>query len=270
MAGRLHQGISDVIDLQGVSKQFDNGLLAVSGVDLGVGASEIVALIGPSGCGKSTILRLIAGLDKPTSGSVVVAGHQVVGPDRAVGIVFQQPRLMPWLSVERNVSFGLDNHPDADVVVAEALERVGLTNFSGALPRELSGGMAQRTAIARALVTKPPVLLLDEPFSSLDAFTRIDLQEHLLEVWGWYRPTMFLVTHDIDEAIVLADRIVVLTGQPGTIHSEIVVDLARPRVRTDTAFHAFQDRTMSELSVSSRLGSSSDQTPGSPIRAPNS
>jgi sulfonate transport system ATP-binding protein len=266
MAGRVQQGDGDVIELRRVSKQFDNGLLAISDVDLSVGASEIVAVIGPSGCGKSTIVRLIAGLDRPSTGSVQVAGHRVSGPDRAVGIVFQQPRLMPWLSVERNVSFGLDREAGSDGVVAEAIERVGLTDFAGALPRELSGGMAQRTAIARALVTMPPVLLLDEPFSALDAFTRIDLQQHLLDVWGWYRPTMLLVTHDIDEALILADRVIVLSGQPGAIHSEIVVDLGRPRTRTDRAFHSFQDRAMSELSQSSQTGTSESQAPASRVQ----
>ncbi len=259
-----------MIELRRVSKQFDTGLLAVSEVDLTVGASEIVAMIGPSGCGKSTILRLIAGLERPTGGSVRVAGHQVSGPDRAVGIVFQQPRLMPWLSVERNVSFGLDQGSPSSSVVAEAIDRVGLTDFADALPRELSGGMAQRTAIARALVTKPPVLLLDEPFSALDAFTRIDLQRHLLDVWGWYQPTMFLVTHDIDEALILADRLIVLSGHPGAIHSEIEVDLSRPRARTDRAFHSFQDRAMSELSRSSQTGTNRSQASGSPARGPGS
>jgi sulfonate transport system ATP-binding protein len=259
-----------VIELHQVSKQFDSGLLAVSQVDLRVGASEIVAVIGPSGCGKSTILRLIAGLEKPSRGSVFVAGHQVIGPDRAVGIVFQQPRLMPWLSVERNVSFGLDQDASSNGVVAEAIDRVGLTDFATALPRELSGGMAQRTAIARALVTKPPVLLLDEPFSSLDAFTRIDLQQHLLDVWSWYRPTMFLVTHDIDEALILADRVIVLSGRPGTIQTEIVVELGRPRTRTDQAFHSFQDLAMKELSRSSQETLAGPQAPGSPSRLPNS
>jgi sulfonate transport system ATP-binding protein len=240
-----------MIELDQVSKRFDTGLLAVTDVDLKVKASEIVAAIGPSGCGKSTILRLIAGLDRPTTGRVEVAGHRVSGPDRSVGIVFQEPRLMPWLTVERNVSFGLEEHHATRAVASEAIERVGLTGFADALPRELSGGMAQRTAIARALITKPPVLLLDEPFSSLDAFTRIDLQQHLLEVWSWYRPTMFMVTHDIDEALVLADRVVVLRGHPGTISTTIEVDLARPRHRTDPAFHSFQDRAMTALANAS-------------------
>lgn len=240
-----------MIEMHQVSKRFDTGLLAVSDLDLEVEASEIVAVIGPSGCGKSTVLRLIAGLEVPTTGSVSVAGHEVRGPDPSVGVVFQEPRLMPWLSVERNVSFGLARRDGDQALVTEAIERVGLSAFAGALPKELSGGMASRTAIARALVTKPPVLLLDEPFSSLDAFTRVDLQEHLLEVWSWYRPTMFLVTHDIDEALVLADRVVVFGGRPGSIQTEVIVDLPRPRDRTDKTFHSFQDLAMGELRRSS-------------------
>jgi len=236
-----------MIELISVEKRYPSGHLAVSGIDLGVAEHEIVAVIGPSGCGKSTILRLIAGLEAPTSGTTRVAGHDVHGPDQSVGIVFQQPRLMPWLSVERNVAFGLGSGHETSPEVAEVIARVGLTAFAKALPRELSGGMAQRVAIARALVTRPPVLLLDEPFSALDAFTRIDLQAHLLEVWDWYRPTTFLVTHDIDEALILADRVIVLGGSPGAIKADITVDLDRPRSRTDTAFHRLQDRAMSEL-----------------------
>jgi sulfonate transport system ATP-binding protein len=251
-----------MIELTGVSKRFDGGLVAVEGIDLAVAASEIVAVIGPSGCGKSTVLRLVAGLDTPTSGQVRVAGHRVVGPGDSVGVVFQEPRLMPWLSVERNVSFGLKG-TDAANLAAEALARVGLADFARALPKELSGGMAQRTAIARALVTKPPVLLLDEPFSALDAFTRIDLQEHLLEVWGWYRPTTLLVTHDIDEALVLADRVLVFGGQPGRVRAVIDVDLPRPRDRTHPAFHAYQDRAMAAMA-----GSGLSDRPGSETGVP--
>ncbi len=236
-----------MIELNGVSRRYDSGHLAVTGIDLEVQSQEIVAVIGPSGCGKSTLLRLIAGLDLPTSGTVRVAGHPVKGPDRSVGIVFQQPRLMPWLNVAENVGFGLEQRDGSERAVAEAIARVGLSDFAEALPRELSGGMAQRTAIARALVTNPPVLLLDEPFSSLDAFTRIDLQRHLLEVWTWYQPTMFLVTHDVDEALILADRVLVLGGSPGGLRASIEVDLSRPRIRTDRGFHEFQDLAMSAL-----------------------
>jgi sulfonate transport system ATP-binding protein len=249
-----------MIELAGVSKRFDGALLAVSDVDLTVGASEIVAVIGPSGCGKSTVLRLIAGLESPTSGLVRVAGEPIAGPSRSVGVVFQEPRLMPWLTVEQNVSFGLRGD-DARDLASEALDHVGLGAFAGSLPKELSGGMAQRTAIARALVTKPPVLMLDEPFSALDAFTRIDLQDHLLEVWRWYRPTMFLVTHDIDEALVLADRVLVFSGRPGRIEAEIRVDLPRPRDRSESEFHSLQDRAMAALAGSSRDRGAGAQQP---------
>ncbi|HEX2154450.1 MAG TPA: ABC transporter ATP-binding protein [Acidimicrobiia bacterium] len=236
-----------MIELTGVSKRYPSGHLAVSGIDLRVERHEIVALIGPSGCGKSTILRLVAGLDQPTAGQAQVAGHRVEGPDRSAGIVFQQPRLMPWLTVGRNVAFGLDPVDGTPTATSEVIDRVGLGAFADALPRELSGGMAQRVAIARALVTKPPVLLLDEPFSALDAFTRIDLQTHLLEVWEWYQPTTLLVTHDIDEALVLADRVIVLGGTPGPIRADITVDLLRPRSRSDPEFHRLQDLAMGEL-----------------------
>lgn len=242
-----------MISLSGVSKRYPTGLLAVSGIDLAVARHEITAVIGPSGCGKSTILRLVAGLEEPTAGLVKVDGHQVDGPDRSAGIVFQQPRLMPWLTVEKNVAFGLDDRSESKEA-AEVIARVGLGQFADALPRELSGGMAQRVAIARALVTKPPVLLLDEPFSALDAFTRIDLQRHLLEVWDWYRPTTLLVTHDIDEALILADRVVVMGGAPGSIQADIRVDIARPRARTDASFHRLQDRAMAELGRHVRVG----------------
>lgn len=241
-----------MIRLVDVSKRYPSGHLAVSGIDLSVAEHEILAVVGPSGCGKSTILRLIAGLEEASTGSTRVADREVRGPSRSVGIVFQQPRLMPWLTVERNVAFGLGSVENGSTDVGEVIERVGLSHFAKALPRELSGGMAQRVAIARALVTRPPVLLLDEPFSALDALTRIDLQSHLLEVWNWYRPTTFLVTHDIDEALVLADRVVVLGGSPGAVRADMTVDLDRPRSRSAEKFHALQDRAMTELGRASR------------------
>lgn len=241
-----------MIRLVDVAKRYPSGHLAVSGIDLSVAEHEILAVVGPSGCGKSTILRLIAGLEEASTGSTRVADREVRGPSRSVGIVFQQPRLMPWLTVERNVAFGLGSVENGSTDVGEVIERVGLSHFAKALPRELSGGMAQRVAIARALVTRPPVLLLDEPFSALDALTRIDLQSHLLEVWNWYRPTTFLVTHDIDEALVLADRVVVLGGSPGAVRADMTVDLDRPRSRSAEEFHALQDRAMTELGRASR------------------
>lgn len=207
----------------------------IGGVDLDVGASEIVAVVGPSGCGKSTLLRLIAGLDTRYSGEIRVDEALVCGPDPRVGLVFQEPRLFPWLSIERNVAFGLPD-PDSAAsreLVAETLHVMGLTHFASALPKQLSGGMAQRAALARALVTEPQVLLLDEPFSALDAFTRMRLQDHLLAAWARYRPTLVLVTHDLDEAVYLADRVVLLGERPGRVQDVLRVAPERPRDRRD-------------------------------------
>ena len=209
----------------------------LGGVDLDVDAGEIVAVVGPSGCGKSTLLRLIAGLDTRFSGEIRVAGDPVCGPDPRVGLVFQEPRLFPWLTVEDNVAFGLRDATthDARLHVRDTVEVVGLTAFARALPKQLSGGMAQRAALARALVTEPQVLLLDEPFSALDAFTRMRLQDHLIAAWTRYRPTLVLVTHDLDEAVYLGDRVVLLGERPGRVQDILRVARQRPRDRRDPA-----------------------------------
>ena len=238
-----------MLTLDRVSKTFANGHAAVREVSLQVSAGEIVAVVGASGCGKSTLLRLIAGLDPVSAGTIALDGKTIAGPAPEIGLVFQEPRLMPWLSVAENVGFGLLDLPatERDRRVAEALARVGLEGFVGALPRELSGGMAQRVAIARALAPRPSVLLLDEPFSALDAFTRRDLQDHLLEIWAWRRPTMVLVTHDIEEAVALADRVVVMAGPPGRIERIASIDMARPRQRATTAFVALRETILGAL-----------------------
>ena len=217
-------------------------LPVIGGLDLDVAPSEIVAVVGPSGCGKSTLLRLIAGLDTHYKGEIFVADEKVCGPHPAVGLVFQEPRLFPWLDVESNVAFGLRERDDARArgLVAAALEAVELTQFAHALPKELSGGMAQRVALARALVTEPQVLLLDEPFSALDAFTRMRLQDHLLTAWTRYRPTLLLVTHDLDEAVYLADRVVLLGERPGRVVDVIPVAPKRPRDRRDPTLAALR------------------------------
>ena len=175
----------------------------------------IVAVVGASGCGKSTLLRMVAGLEQPSIGTVHLNGRRVAGPSRDVGLVFQEPRLMPWLSVRDNIAFGLHHlrHQERRELAEAAIERVHLAGFADALPKELSGGMAQRTALARALVARPPLLLLDEPFSALDALTRQALQDELLTLWAQDRPTMLLVTHDLDEALALADRVVCASGR---------------------------------------------------------
>jgi sulfonate transport system ATP-binding protein len=238
-----------MLTLEQVGKTYPNGVRAVDGVSLSVGPGEIVAIVGGSGCGKSTLLRASCGLDTPSQGRVLLDGQPVTRPHEKIGIIFQEPRLLPWLSVAGNVGFGLENRPKAErnERVAQALARVGLTDKADMWPRELSGGQAQRVAIARALVPRPQVLLLDEPFSALDAFTRVDLQDHLLDLWADLRPTLVLVTHDVDEAIVLADRIMVMRPRPGRIFEEIAAELPRPRDRQSAAFDFAKRRVLAAL-----------------------
>jgi sulfonate transport system ATP-binding protein len=238
-----------MLEISALSKEFE-GTPVLAGIDFSVGAGEIVAVLGTSGVGKSTLLRIVGGLEVASSGSVRLDNQPVVKPSPKLGFVFQDPRLMPWLSVSQNVAFGLAALPRAEwrARAEAALRRVGLGDVGEALPRQLSGGMAQRVAIARALVTRPSVLLLDEPFSALDAFTRMSLQEHLLEIWRDNRPTMLFVTHDIDEALMLADRVIVLLGRPGQIRRDERIDLARPRRRGDLRLAAWRERLFDDLS----------------------
>lgn len=227
-----------MLKINRIGKTYGNGLRALHDMTLHIRAGEILAIIGGSGCGKSTLLRLLSGLDTPTSGTIEIQGQQISEPHPEIGIVFQEARLLPWLTVAENVGFGLATLPrrDRDRRVGDALARIGLGDYGERWPRELSGGQSQRVAIARAFVTRPSVLLLDEPFSALDAFTRVDLQRHLLELWAQTRPTMVLVTHDIDEAVALASRIVVVKPSPGRIASIIDVETPRPRDRLSPAF----------------------------------
>ena len=235
--------------LDHIGKTYPNGVHALGGVSLEVALGEIVAVIGGSGCGKSTLLRAIAGLDPASEGTVILDAERIGAPHEKIGIIFQEPRLLPWLKVADNVGFGLNNRPKAERAerVAAALRRVGLADKAAVWPRELSGGQAQRVAIARALVPRPEVLLLDEPFSALDAFTRTDLQDHLLDLWADAKPTLIVVTHDVDEAIVLADRIMVMCPRPGRIFDEIGVDLPRPRDRQSAAFDFVKRRVLAAL-----------------------
>lgn len=237
-----------MLSVNGLGKTYPNGTIAVRDVTLTIGAGEILSIVGGSGCGKSTLLRLLSGLDHPTVGTVEVDGAQIVGPHPAVGIVFQEPRLLPWLTVENNIGFGLAHLSRAERRdrVHTVLKRVGLSDYGSRWPRELSGGQSQRVAIARALVTRPSVLLLDEPFSALDAFTRVELQDHLLEIWEDTRPTLVLVTHDIEEAVALASRVVVMRPFPGRVAQISDVTLARPR---DRLSHAFDDEKRAILSA---------------------
>ena len=235
--------------LDRLGKIYPNGVNALERFSAEVRLGEIVAIIGGSGCGKSTLLRAIAGLDRATTGTVTLDETAITGPHAKIGIIFQEPRLLPWLSVADNIGFGLSEAPShvRREKVARALARVGLTDKANAWPRELSGGQAQRVAIARALVPQPEVLLLDEPFSALDAFTRRDLQDHLLDLWADTRPTLVLVTHDVDEAVVLADRVIVMRPRPGRKFEEIIINLARPRDRNSPLFDSFKRRVLTAL-----------------------
>lgn len=232
-----------------ISKTYPNQVRALESVSFDVAPGEIVAIVGGSGCGKSTLLRAIGGLDKPSRGIVHLDDEIIVRPHEKIGIIFQEPRLLPWLTVAENVGFGVAYLPAAErrERVARALDRVGLADKADVWPRELSGGQAQRVAIARALVPRPEVLLLDEPFSALDAFTRADLQDHLLELWADGRPTLILVTHDVEEAVVLADRILVMRPRPGRVFEEIEADLPRPRDRQSAAFDQIKRRVLAAL-----------------------
>ena len=235
--------------LDRLGKIYPNGVNALERFSAEIRLGEIIAIIGGSGCGKSTLLRAIAGLDRATTGTVTLDETAITGPHAKIGIIFQEPRLLPWLSVADNIGFGLSEAPShvRREKVARALARVGLTDKANAWPRELSGGQAQRVAIARALVPQPEVLLLDEPFSALDAFTRRDLQDHLLDLWADTRPTLVLVTHDVDEAVVLADRVLVMRPRPGRLFDEIRINLARPRDRNSPLFDNFKRRVLTAL-----------------------
>jgi ABC-type nitrate/sulfonate/bicarbonate transport system ATPase subunit len=212
---------------------------ALDPTTLTLAAGELSSLVGPSGCGKSTLLRLIAGLDSPDTGELMVGSEAITGPNAERGLVFQDPNLFPWLTVRRNIEAGLVARrvlQEKRHEVDEFMRLVGLESFADAYPHHLSGGMAQRVALARALINHPKVLLLDEPLGALDAFTRMRMQDEVLRLWQARRTTMLLVTHDIDEAIYMSDRIVIMTQRPGRIERTIPVNLARPRDRSSAEF----------------------------------
>ncbi len=240
------------ISITSVTKRFQSGdsfVTALDDVNLAVEEKQIVTLVGASGCGKSTLLNLIAGFDTPTLGEVLVDGKSIQGPGPDRGVVFQQTALFPWLSVEDNIAFGLTlranrGKADRNQVVERMLQRTGLAGFRQRRPAELSGGMRQRAAIASVLAINPSTLLMDEPFGALDSLTRSIMQDFLLEIWEEQRKTVVLVTHDIDEAIYLADKTVVMTAHPGRICEVIDVDLPRPRryeMRSEAPFIALRD-----------------------------
>jgi NitT/TauT family transport system ATP-binding protein len=250
------------VAIRNISHHFDLTAQRVSVLEhfsLTVEPGEFVAILGPSGCGKSTLLRLVAGLDMPVAGSIEVQGTPVQGPDPSRILMFQDPTLFPWRTVRQNVALG----PQARGVllqsqkrVDEVLALVGLSNFANALPHQLSGGMAQRVALARALVNDPQLLLLDEPLGKLDSLTRLKMQGELESLWRRAGFTALLVTHDVEEALLLASRVLVLSDQPARILAEVHVDRPYPRSRDDARIIALRKELLEVLHISAQTGSS--------------
>src|SRR5262245_23026519 len=251
-----------VVALDGVGKTFANGVVALARLGLDVRLGEFVSLLGPSGCGKSTALRIIAGLSEPTSGRVEWRDSEASdGADpRRIGFVFQEPTLMPWATVAANVRLPLKLKglaPDAPVRVTAALERVGLAGFAASYPRELSGGMKMRTSIARALVTEPALLLMDEPFAALDEITRFRLNDDLLVLWQSLCKTVVFVTHSVFESVYLSQRIVVMTPRPGRVFTELAIDAPHPRdqrFRTSAGYAGYCRLVSKALAEASAAG----------------
>jgi NitT/TauT family transport system ATP-binding protein len=246
------------VSLRAVTKVFDNGVMALGPLDLDIPKGEFVSLLGPSGCGKSTALRVIAGLAAPTSGRVAVSRHAGdVRPGHGIGFVFQEPTLMPWTTVAENVRLPLKladvAAAESDGRVAEALARVGLPDFADAFPRELSGGMKMRVSLARALVTDPDILLMDEPFAALDEITRFRLNDDLLTLWRRLNKTVVFVTHSVFESVYLSQRVVVMTQRPGRIGADIAIETSAPRTedfRTSTGYGEYCRKVSAALAPS--------------------
>lgn len=244
-----------LLELKHVSKSFARTEVAevtnaLENIQLTFAPGEFATIVGPSGCGKSTILRLVAGLIQPTTGSITLAGDVIKGPNPNRGIVFQKPTLFPWLSVRDNVSFSLrmqskivGREADVDRLIAMA----GLTEFREAYPHQLSGGMAQRVALIRTMINDPEVFLLDEPLGALDAFTRMNMQDELLRMWEERRRMMLMVTHDIDEALYMGTRVLVMAPRPGRIREDIALDMPYPRNRTSKKFLEYRTHVMEML-----------------------
>ena len=231
------------IEIEDVRRIFKNSsgdpIIALQNVNLNINPGEFVSLIGPSGCGKSTLLRLIVGLDQPSEGKVLLDGEQIIGTHFERGLVFQDPTLFPWLNVQENIASGLVARNilhERKSLIPEYIKLVGLKGFEKSYPHQLSGGMAQRVALARALINHPKVLLMDEPLGALDAFTRMYMQDEILRIWDKRSTTVILVTHDVDEAIYMSDKIVIMTPRPGKIQKILDVNSGRPRARNHPDF----------------------------------
>jgi NitT/TauT family transport system ATP-binding protein len=252
---------SPVVSLRGVGKTFANGVVALDRLDLDVRPGEFLSLLGPSGCGKSTALRIVAGLSEPSRGSVEwLAGGRAQAGRQDIGFVFQEATLLPWATVARNVGLPLDlqgAEGDSGRRVAAALERVGLESFATSYPRELSGGMKMRVSIARALVTEPKLLLMDEPFAALDEITRFKLNDDLLALWRSLGKTVVFVTHSVFESVYLSSRIVVMTPRPGRVFTELAIDAPHPRdarFRTSAEYAGFCRLASDALAAATAAG----------------
>jgi ABC-type nitrate/sulfonate/bicarbonate transport system ATPase subunit len=246
-----------MLEIKNLNKKFNvNGdaTKVLDDINLNVKPGEFVSIIGPSGCGKTTLLRLIIGLENSYEGDILLDGKRIKGPGLNRGVVFQEHRLLPWLTVERNVGLGLEGKRNGSgnrkQIVQEHLELVGLQGFEKALPSQLSGGMAQRAAIARALVNQPEILLLDEPLGALDALTRMYMQQELEKIWKREKAiTMIMITHDVEEAVYLSDKVVIMSSRPGTIKKIIPIPLARPRDRAAYDFVKLKEEILEEFQL---------------------
>jgi NitT/TauT family transport system ATP-binding protein len=246
--------VSSDIRIEHVSKEYEsNGkkLKAVDDVSLEIKDAEFICIVGPSGCGKSTLLRMIAGLEPITSGEIWMGDKKITSTSPGIGFVFQEYTLFPWRTVEKNVEFGLEirrmSSEERNKIASRYIDMVGLEKFKDSYPHQLSGGMRQRTAIARTLAVNPEILLMDEPFGALDAQTRNILQEQLLDIWHKEKKKVLFVTHNVDEAVFLADRVIVMTARPGRIKEIINIDIRRPRVRTETEVNKVRNVILTSL-----------------------
>ncbi len=246
------------IAIQNVRKEFVNqdaskeNIVALNEFSLDIEPGTFVSLIGPSGCGKSTLLRLIGGLDTPSSGAILLDGKKILKPGSDRGFAFQGSNLFPWLTVEKNIAFGLKArhiYKNSKKDVQDFIDLIGLKGFEKSYPHQLSGGMNQRASLARALVGHPKVLLLDEPLGALDAFTRMNLQDEILKIWKEHNMTMIMVTHDVDEAVYMSDKVVVMSARPSKVEAVIAIDLPRPRARAQDTFQVYRSRILDILNL---------------------
>lgn len=244
---------SGAIEIRDVGKSFGkapNEVIALEKINLTIQPGEFVSIVGPSGCGKTTLIRSIVGLETPTSGAIFLDKQKITGTSYERGLVFQDPTLFPWLDVYHNVATGLVARKvfeEKKQEVTEFLKLVGLSGFEKSYPHQLSGGMAQRVALARALLNHPKVLLLDEPLGALDAFTRMQMQDEILRIWKERQTTMVLITHDVDEAVYMSDRIIVMSPRPGRIRDILSVELSRPRARNNPELFALRSKILEIL-----------------------